>query len=81
MHASHADTSTQPGTKDPGSSYLLPSPSSSATLSITVSDQGPGIRESALETLFDPFAEGVLGMQPGRESTGMGLFISRGIAR
>lgn len=46
---------------------------------ISVVDTGPGIEDSAAETIFAPFEQGSNNV--GRGGTGLGLFISRRLAR
>jgi CheY-like chemotaxis protein len=49
-------------------------------LTFEVSDTGPGIPESELETIFDPFIQSQVG-QHTQEGTGLGLSISRQFAQ
>lgn len=50
-------------------------------LSITVSDQGPGISPSAREKLFQPFRQGDDSLARNAGGTGLGLVISRELVR
>ena len=49
------------------------------TLRLAVEDDGPGIPEEILETLFEPFV--THGSGAGRQGTGLGLAIARGIVQ
>jgi len=60
-------------------SIMISSKTDGGSVSITVSDTGPGIAEDDLPRLFHPFER--LGVQTGEiEGTGIGLAISRGLA-
>jgi signal transduction histidine kinase/HAMP domain-containing protein len=48
------------------------------TLRLRVADAGPGIAEADREHLFERYARGTL---PGAEGTGLGLYVSRELAR
>lgn len=54
---------------------------SSAWLTITVDDNGPGIAEEERETVFRPFYRGDAGRNQDVGGTGLGLAIARDIAR
>ena len=47
----------------------------------TVSDGGPGIEIASLEAIFEPFVQLVAGVANRREGVGLGLAISRDLAR
>jgi two-component system sensor histidine kinase KdpD len=49
------------------------------TLTVSVRDQGPGIPMNELSRVFDKFYRGTSGSVKGKDGTGMGLAISRGI--
>lgn len=51
----------------------------SNTLKISVHDQGPGIPTNELSRVFDKFYRGASRFAKGRDGTGMGLAIARGI--
>jgi signal transduction histidine kinase len=48
------------------------------TLRLRVQDAGPGIAEADRDRLFERYARGTL---PGAEGTGLGLYVSRELAR
>ncbi len=43
---------------------------------LRVADTGPGIKDSARESIFQPFQR--LGDSPGRQGVGLGLAVARG---
>jgi signal transduction histidine kinase len=50
-------------------------------VSIHVADNGPGIPEEKLEAIFDPFVQLSNGLSDRRGGVGLGLAISRDLAR
>src|SRR5215208_3284923 len=46
---------------------------------LVVEDAGPGVPESALERVFEPFYRGDRGDRDGRPGTGIGLAVVRGL--
>lgn len=52
-----------------------------STLSVEVSDTGPGVPEEIAQTLFTPFVQGRTRSGAQREGIGLGLAISRNLAR
>jgi two-component system, sensor histidine kinase len=58
-----------------------PAPDDSGRLTITVSDQGMGIPAEAMDRLFTPFAQGSSEVARTYGGTGLGLKVSRDIAR
>jgi PAS domain S-box-containing protein len=54
---------------------------SDAVFRIEVADTGRGIRESFLESIFEPFTQGDSSLTRPSEGTGLGLSISRQLAR
>jgi two-component system, OmpR family, sensor histidine kinase KdpD len=50
-----------------------------STLTFSVKDQGPGIPPNELSRVFDKFYRGTSRSIKGKDGTGMGLAISRGI--
>jgi len=51
------------------------------TVTISVSDTGPGIPEDKLEVIFDPFVQLGRTLTSKHEGAGLGLAISRDLAR
>lgn len=65
----------------PGSWVRVSVASEEDTLSIRVSDNGPGIPEDKQEAIFDPFIQVEINPRERREGAGLGLAISREFAR
>ena len=51
------------------------------TISISVTDSGPGIPSDKIEAIFEPFVQLDRGLTRTNDGTGLGLAISRGLAR
>jgi signal transduction histidine kinase len=51
------------------------------TISISVTDNGPGIPSDKIEAIFEPFVQLDRGLTRTNDGTGLGLAISRGLAR
>ena len=52
-----------------------------ATVALAISDTGPGIPRDKLETIFDPFVQLGRSLTTSQEGAGLGLAISRDLAR
>jgi signal transduction histidine kinase len=50
-------------------------------VAIVVKDEGPGIHDDNLETIFEPFVQLSSGLTRTAEGSGLGLAISRELAR
>jgi signal transduction histidine kinase len=64
-----------------GGRVRLHSTWSDRSVSIHVSDNGPGIPSDKLEAVFEPFVQLDRGLTRTNDGTGLGLAISRGLAR
>ncbi|HEX8832329.1 MAG TPA: HAMP domain-containing sensor histidine kinase, partial [Longimicrobium sp.] len=65
----------------PGGQISVSSAASPGTVSIRVSDTGPGIPADRLEEIFDPFVQAGRSSAERRQGVGLGLAISRELAR
>lgn len=65
----------------PGGSVTVQCGASATEMAVEVSDTGPGIPESRLENIFEPFVQVDRGHRSSQEGTGLGLAISRDLAR
>jgi signal transduction histidine kinase len=65
----------------PGSWVRVSCDSDGSTATIRVRDNGPGIPEDKLEAIFDPFIQVEVNPRERREGAGLGLAISRELAR
>ena len=62
----------------PGTTITVTAVPTAEGLQVTVTDQGPGLRDEELERLFEPFVRGSVGRQAPK-GTGLGLAITRGL--
>ena len=65
----------------PGGRISVTCTAASATVSVHVRDTGPGIPADRLEEIFDPFVQAGRSSQERRQGVGLGLAISRELAR
>ncbi len=65
----------------PGGAITIESSATSVSVAIHVTDNGPGIPEAELEAIFDPFVQLPNGLTDRRGGVGLGLAISRDLAR
>ena len=65
----------------PGGRIMLTYDMDAATSYFRVTDSGPGIPEHALERIFEPFVQLDSGLTRAAEGAGLGLAISRRLAR
>ncbi len=63
----------------PGSKIDITVSKVGSTALLVVADQGPGIPEEDLPNIFNRFYRGNNGMQPGKDSCGLGLAVARAI--
>ncbi len=64
-----------------GGSISITCDASDSSVSITVSDSGPGIKPSGLDAIFEPFVQVGRSLTSAHQGTGLGLAISRELAR
>ena len=67
--------------KSPGGTITISAVRSGGVVTTTVSDLGPGIPQAKLEAIFEPFEQLSAGLADRREGVGLGLAISRDLAR
>jgi signal transduction histidine kinase len=65
----------------PGGEITLSSTTTADTVAIHVEDRGPGIPPEQLGAIFDPFVQLASGLNDRRAGVGLGLAISRDLAR
>jgi len=65
----------------PGSSIAVSAERRDSRIEISVSDDGPGIQEKHHETIFEPFVQVGRSLKNPTEGVGLGLAISRDLAR
>ena len=66
---------------EPGGCVSISCAASPSAVSVHVRDTGPGIPADRLEEIFDPFVQAGRSSQERRQGVGLGLAISRELAR